>query len=99
MDIKEKFNNLKKWVKDHKKVVAVSGVTIALAGIGGVMASKNAKQKDEVKKLQELADHTDYGRDCTMQFIVNETGEVLGEIPCTELYANENIEDYEYYKK
>ena len=49
--------------------------------------------------MEELPSEIDYGRDCTMKFVVNDTQEVLGEVPCTELYAKEEIEIYNDFNK
>lgn len=89
MDIRTNFIKCKNWVKDHKREV-IGGLAIAAAGIGAVMIGKSISKRsnDEV----QLLDTTDYGRDCTMKFIVNDTQEVLGEVPCTELFVKETLE-------
>lgn len=89
MNFKEKFTKCKEWIKEHKGIVIGAGVT-AILGCIGVAISRQPKKVDQLSEKE-----TDYGRDCTMRFIVDETQEVLGEIPCTELYAKENIESYE----
>ena len=90
MNIKETFEKCKNWVKEHKKVIIGAGLATA-AGIGAVaLGKKVANKTNEVEMLPE--DTTDYGRDCTMRFIVDETQEVLGEVPCTELFAKETID-------
>ena len=91
MNIKETFAKCKNWVKEHKKVVIGTGLAVA-AGIGAVVLGKKVSSKSN--EVLELPDDIDYGRDCTMRFVVNETQEVLGEVPCTELYAKEEIQDY-----
>lgn len=47
-----------------------------------------SKPVEEEQKSSEW----DYGRDCTMTFTVDETGEVLGTLGCTELAAKEMLE-------
>ena len=89
MNLKEKFTKCKNWVKEHKKVVIGPGVAIVAAGIGAVVLGK--KRDDNSAEILSL-DETDYGRNCTMKFVVDETQEVLGEVPCTELYAKESID-------
>lgn len=96
MKIKEKFIKCKEWVKEHKKEVLTIGISTVVVGIGAAILGKSKKET----KIEELSEpETDFGRNCTMKFVVDETQEVLGEIPCTELYAKENLEDYEEFKK
>lgn len=91
--IKELYNKTKNWVSEHKKIVIGSIIGVTAAGIG--IALSNKKKNDNEEYLEE----PDYGRDCVMRFVVNDDSqEVLGEVPCTELYAKENIEDYEAFK-
>ena len=93
MEIKEKFTKCKNWVKEHKGIIIKTGLAITVASIGAVVLGKSVSKNSN--DVYEIPDNTDYGRDCTMKFVVNETQEVLGEVPCTELYAKEEIDMYE----
>jgi len=91
--IKELYNKAKNWISEHKKIVIGSIIGVTAAGVG--IALSNKKKKDNEECLEE----PDYGRDCVMKFIVNDDSqEVLGEVPCTELYAREELDIYDNYK-
>lgn len=94
MKIKEKFTKCKDWIKEHKKQILIGGLSAVAVCGGAALLSKSRKENEEVDELPE----PDYGRDCTMKFVVDETQEVLGEVPCTELYAKEELEAYEEFK-
>lgn len=88
MNIKSKIKKVGSWIKEHKTIVVgtVLGTTLGVIGSKVLLNKKN-------NKLEEGSNEDyDYGRDCTMKFVVDETQEVLGEVPCTELFAKEEIE-------
>lgn len=94
--IKELYNKSKKWVLEHKKIVIGSICGVAAVGLGAALVNKN---KDNNNNEDYIEDTTDYGRDCIMKFVVNDDSqEVLGEVPCTELYAREELDTYNSYK-
>ncbi len=87
----------KEFIKKHKKAIAIGSI----ASIAGLFTVKSVKKYNE-KKAIEVDYETEYepindGRNCVMQFITDdEDHEVLGEVPCTETYARESIDDYNY---
>lgn len=88
-EIKENFTD---FLRDHKKqiiggVVAVAGGAVAIAVGKKAFDSKEAEDPYEEPEIEH-----DFGRDCTMKFIVDETGEELGSVKCTEEYANDMID-------
>lgn len=99
--IKEKISN---FYQNHKKGFTTGCIivgTLPLAALLGVSTYGIVKDKKQ-KKLSESCneDDTDYGRDCLMQFVTDdEDHEVLGAVPCTELFAKESIEDYDNFLK
>lgn len=97
MKIKEKIIKCKEWVKEHKGAIVGSSLGL-LATVGLVAVAKKNKKDDDVYPYGDGTE-PDYGRDCTMRFIVDETQEVLGEVKCTELYAKEEIEMFNEFNK
>ena len=94
--IKELYNKTKQWIKDHKKIIigGVVGTTAIALGAKALMNSDKPEENNEYDM-----NNIDYGRDCIMKFIVNDdTQEVLGEVPCTELYAKEEIDIFNNIK-
>lgn len=90
MKIKEKAVKVKNWVVEHKKLViggaigaVCAGLVIKRIGSASTTATNYACEQGE----------TDFGRDMLMQFVYQDTGELMeGVVPCTELYAKECIE-------
>lgn len=107
MSFKEKLSNgykkASEWYNEHfilGTILSAVG-SGAIMGLGCVIASKASKAKpednsEETRAQPELEEKWDPGRDCTMKFIVDETGECLGEIPCTEYYAMEEIDAFNF---
>ena len=96
MKIKEKFQSAKNWVKEHAFETKLVVGTIATAA-GAFVAYKAIKSEPTIA----IADSTnavqneepfDYGRDLTCKFFDDETGEVLGELKCTESFMNDMLD-------
>ena len=91
---------VKKFWKENKEIVI--GVGVAIGGIAATMAYiNNANKKLEAdgqeiingfKKAEETFEEFDYGRDCLMTFTVEETGEKLGTVRCTESYVHDWVD-------
>lgn len=89
--IKELYNKTKQWIKNHKKIIIGGVVGTAAIALGAKVLKKSNKSEENNNEYD--SDNIDYGRDCIMKFVVNDdTQEVLGEVPCTELYAKEEID-------
>lgn len=96
---KEKIRN---FYEKHKKGIVTGGVIIGLLPVAGFLGLSTYGILADKKNKQEQSDEEeeDYGRDCLMQFVTDDDKhEVLGEVPCTELYARESIDEYKEFVK
>ncbi len=91
MNIKEKYEQSKAWVGEHKTEVIFGACTIAggvVLGLIGVNRHKHSSPAIESIDEETVEKVTDLGRDCVMRFFVKETGEQIGkDILCTESFA------------
>ena len=91
--IKEQAVKAKNWVVDHKGVV-IAGAAGLLCG-GLYLKHKMSDDSEELDTCENDNESIDYGRDMKMQFMYEDTGELLeGSVPCTEMYAKEMIEEF-----
>lgn len=87
------------WIKAHKKALIRFGIGLGTvtgtALIYGAVRHHHTEELPELAELPETEEETasPWGRDCTMTFTVDETGEEIGKIRCTETYAMELLED------
>ena len=95
MDIIEmetkKTGKIREWIRRNKKKVILGiGAVIGLTTLV-LLTGKNTKEnEDDISS--EPTPEFDYGRDLDMQFVVPETGEVLGKIGCTESYMKDMMD-------
>lgn len=93
MSVKGKGKQIWKWVKDHKGVILTGLLIAGGAAVASYAAGELKMSKPEYPAQLPEADETDYGRDAVMEFRIEETGEKLGEVRCTESYARDMIEE------
>ena len=91
MNIKEKFEQSKTWVKEHELDIMCGSITIGSI-IGLCIIGKEMYKFDKTTigsaKKETVEEVTDLGKDCVMRFFVKETGEQIGkDILCTESFA------------
>lgn len=86
--------NVKKFWKENKEFVI--GVGVAIGGIAATMVYiSNANKGDKnnnFEHAEETFEEFDYGRNCLMTFTVEETGEKLGTVRCTETYVQDWVD-------
>ena len=85
---------VKKFWKENKEFVI--GVGVAIGGVAATMLYINNANKGRGDNIFENTEETfeefDYGRDCLMTFTVEETGEKLGTVRCTESYVHDWVD-------
>ena len=99
--IKNLYNKTVNWVKEHKKIVIGGAIGLCATALTiGSLKNKNKDQNNNISiDTNNSIDNLDYGRDCIMKFVVDDDSqELLGEIPCTESYAKEELEAYKDLK-
>ena len=69
-------------------VGTVIGSAIAINKINGSIEKQEDYEGATLDSVENV-EPIDYGRDCIMTFTVEETGEVLGKVGCTESFVND----------
>ena len=92
MNIKEKKDQVTNWVKVNKGVILLGLGTVTTVVISTIFVSKRVNEAKVIDVLPEPEKEFDYGRDLDMQFVVPETGEILGKIGCCESYMNDMLD-------
>lgn len=95
---REIVDQTKEWIEVHKKGLIRFGIGVGTvtgaAVIYGAVRHHHTEELPEYAELPETEEETvsPWGRDCTMIFTVDETGEELGKIGCTETYAKSMVD-------
>ncbi|MPM88789.1 hypothetical protein SDC9_135893 [bioreactor metagenome] len=93
--MKKIFNkeNIKKTWEENKKFFIATGVVVGGVITAAAIQVINKDNKEEIQDNDTVKDNEfDYGRDCIMTFTVEETGETLGMVKCTESYVKDWVD-------
>ena len=91
--MKEKAVKAKEWVVKNKGKVAIGALGVLCGGL--YLKHKLSNGNEDTNICEDNIETTDYGRDMKMQFMYEDTGELMeGSVPCTETYAKEMIDEF-----
>lgn len=99
MNIKEKKDQIKTWVKENKIVIMMGLGSVAMVVISTIIVTKEVDKAVIAEEVLLPVKPFDPGKAVDMHFIDPETGDILGKVGCYESFMNDMLEfhDSNYY--